>query len=337
MRSSRLSALVVGIALALAVAMTVASGGAAKNNASAAKVKIGYINLSDQLPFVVLVRKSIERAAKANGAQLVECDSNLDAQKAINCAAQLKLQGVQGIMNFQLDSKAAPRVCAAGPKVPAVAIDIHQPPCEVVFFGANNFQAGKLAGTALGQYAKTTWNCKADAVLSLNAPTAGKVVVDRENGELAGVKSQCPGLKVVKVTTNATTSGSIQPFTDTLSRFPGKHRLLVVATNDDQSTGAVKAAQASGRLGDIYIGSQGGDPDVVAVALRQDDVQELDRRHGLLPREVRRHARAAPALPDRRAGAAEDGLHQPPGDHQGEHPHHLPERLQVAAPRLRTS
>ena len=58
----------------------------------------------------------------------------------------------------------------------------------------------------------------------------------------------------------ATEDGTIQPFTDTLSRLPGKHHLLVVATNDDQSIGAVKAAQASSRLGDIYIGSQGADP-----------------------------------------------------------------------------
>jgi ribose transport system substrate-binding protein len=144
--------------------------------------------------------------------------------------------------------------------VPVVAIDIHQPPCEVVFYGANNFQAGHLDGTALGQFAKAKWSCKVDAVLSINAPTAGKVVVDRENGELAGVKSQCPGVKVIKVTTNATTSGTIQPFTDTLSRVPGQHHLLVVATNDDQAIGAIKAAQASGRLGDIYVGAQGGDP-----------------------------------------------------------------------------
>src|SRR3954470_4708962 len=195
MRSPRLAALGVGVVLALAVSVTLAGGGAAKSTA-AGKVKIGYINLSDQLPFVVLVRKSIERAAKANGAQLVECDSNLDAQKAINCAAQLKLQGVKGILNFQLDSKAAPRVCAAGPKVPVVAIKIHQPPCETVFFGANNFQAGKLDGLALGTYAKQTWNCKVDGVLSLNAPTAGQVVVDRENGEIAGVKTQCPAVKI---------------------------------------------------------------------------------------------------------------------------------------------
>ena len=260
MRSPRrLGFAAVLVVLGLLVVAT-AGGAAAKPGKSSAQVKIGYINLSDQLPFVVLVRKSIERAAKANGVKLVECDSNLSAEKAINCAAQLKTQGVQGIANFQLDATAAPRVCAAGPKVPVVAIDIHQRPCETVFYGANNYYAGKLSGTALGAYAKAKWNCAIDQVLSLNAPTAGQVVVDRENGELAGIKSACPKAKVTKVTTNATTSGSIQPFTDTLSRFPGKHHLLVTATNDDQSIGAIKAAQSAGRLGDIYVGGQGADP-----------------------------------------------------------------------------
>ena len=34
--------------------------------------------------------------------------------------------------------------------MPVVAIDIHQKPCETVFYGANNFQAGQLDGIALG-------------------------------------------------------------------------------------------------------------------------------------------------------------------------------------------
>lgn len=242
------------------LAIGMSSATAKPTTSTATQLKIGYINLSDQIPFVVLVRKSIERAAKANGVRLAECDSNLDAQKAINCAAQLKTQGVKGIINFQLDATAAPRVCAAGPKVPVVAIDIHQKPCETVFYGANNFQAGRLAGVALGQYAKAKWNCKADGMLSLNAPTAGKVVIDRENGWISGVRSVCRGLALTKVTTKATTDSSIQPFTDALTRHPGKHRLLVGATNDDQSIGAIKAAQAAGRLKDIYIGSQGADP-----------------------------------------------------------------------------
>jgi ribose transport system substrate-binding protein len=263
MRSSRSLALVVIIALGLLVSSGIAGAQRTKaqaTKATAAKIKIGYINLSNALPFVVIVRKSIEAAAKANGVDLVECDSNLDAQKAINCAALFKTQGVQGIANFQLDSSAAPRVCAAGPKVPVVAIDIHQPPCETMFFGANNFYAGKLDGVALGQFAKKKWNCKADAVLSLNDHAAGNVVILRENGMLAGIAQSCPGLKVIHVATDATNQGSIQPFTDTLSRLPGAHRLLVVATNDDQANGAIKAAQAAGRLNDIYVGAQGGDP-----------------------------------------------------------------------------
>jgi ribose transport system substrate-binding protein len=245
----------------MAVGLTSATAKPAKPAKPAvAKLKIGYINLSNQLPFVVLVRKSIERAAKANGVQLVQCDSNLDAQKAINCAAQLKTQGVKGIINFQLDATAAPRVCAAGPKVPVVAIDIHQKPCETVFYGADNFQAGHLSGAELGKYAKSKWACKADALLSVNVPTAGKVVVDRENGWIAGVKSGCPSIKVIKVTTKGTTDSTIQPFTDALTRLPGKHRLLVGATNDDQSIGAIKAAQAAGRLNDLYVAGQGADP-----------------------------------------------------------------------------
>lgn len=260
MKTSGLRRLGLLTALGLIAVLAFSATASAKSNAPVKKVKIGYINLSDQLPFVVLVRKSIEKAAKAAGATLVECDSNLDAQKAINCAAQLKSQGVQGIANFQLDTKAAPRVCAAGPKVPVIAIDIHQPPCEKVFYGANNIQAGKLVGAALGAYAKKTFNCKVDGVLSLNSPTAGKVIIDREQGEFQGLATQCKGLKIIKVTTNATTDGSIQPFTDTLSRLPGQHKLLVLATNDDQANGAIKAAQSAGRLGDIYVGAQGGDP-----------------------------------------------------------------------------
>src|SRR5581483_7402696 len=191
MRSSRrlgLAALLGGLVLLAVSAAGPATARPSKAAPAQATIKIGYINLSDQLPFVVIVRKSIEAAAKAAHVQLVECDSNLDAQKAINCAAQFKTQHVQGIANFQLDATAAPRVCAAGPKVPTVAIDIHQPPCEKVFFGANNKVAGSIDGTAVGKFAKQQWNCQADALLSINAPTAGQVVIDRENGEISGFK-----------------------------------------------------------------------------------------------------------------------------------------------------
>jgi ribose transport system substrate-binding protein len=259
-RRARLAAAFLAVFVAVGLTAGATSASTKKGAAPKAAIKLGYISLGEQIPFVALVTKGLQKAAKANGAELLVCDSQIDAQKAINCAAQFKTQGVQGIANFQLDATAAPRVCAAGPKVPVVAIDIHQSPCETVFYGADNFNAGKLAGSALGKFAKDKWNCQVDGLLSVNAPTAGKVVVLRENGAIAGVKAACPGVKVIKVVSKATTDSTIQPFTDTLARLPGKTHLLVTATNDDQTIGAIKAAQAVGRLGDIYTGSQGADP-----------------------------------------------------------------------------
>lgn len=264
MRSSRrlqIAAALVTLAGLLALgAGSVSANSNAGSARSAAPIKLGYISLGESIPFVALVTKGMRAAAKANGAQLFVCDSQIDAQKALACAAQFKTEGVQGIANFQLDASAAPRICAAGPKVPVVAIDIHQSPCETVFYGADNFNAGKLAGLALGKFAKAKWNCKADGVLAINEPTAGKVVIDRMNGELAGIKASCPGLKITPVVSKGTTDTTIQPATDTLSRLPGLHKLLVVTTNDDQAIGAIKAAQAVGRLGDLYVAAQGADP-----------------------------------------------------------------------------
>jgi ribose transport system substrate-binding protein len=261
-RFPRALALVAMLVAALLAVLVAGSAVAAKagNAGAAQRVKIGFINLSDQIPFAVSVRKGVQAAAKRHGVQLVVCDSRLSVERAINCARQFKSQGVQGIANFQADQAAAPRVCAAGPKVPVVAVDIPQRPCQRVFFGANNFEAGRVAGLALGQFAKQRWNCEVDALLSINSP-ANKLVIVRENGVLRGLSSHCPGVRVIKVVPTAyTTDAAIQPFTDTLTRLPGQSRLLVHGINDDVAIGAVKAAQAANRLGDIYVAAQGADP-----------------------------------------------------------------------------
>ena len=264
MMSRRGLTVLAAVLLAAGALVSVGAGTAAAQSSrpDATTTKIGFINLSGQIPYSIFVLHSFEAAAKKYHVQLVACDSNLYAQKAINCAAQLKTQGVQGIANFQLDAtRRPPRVCAAGPKVPVVAIDIHQPPCEKVFYGANNYQAGKLGGLG-ARHVREDRSGTARSTRSLfNAPTA-KLVIVRENGEFAGVKAKCPNVKVTKVTTNATRPTRRSSRSRTRSRAAGASTTSArsVATNDDQSIGAIKAAQSAGRLGDIYVGGQGGDP-----------------------------------------------------------------------------
>jgi ribose transport system substrate-binding protein len=253
---------VLGVVAAVAVAAAAGqSRGPEKAQAPNAKVTIGYMDEIEGVPFVQIVKNSVLAAAKKAGVKVDVCSPNGDAQAAVNCAAQFKAQGVQGILNFQANAAAAPRVCAAGPKVPVIAFDIHQPPCQTVFYGANNSLAGKLSGVALGQFAKKKFNCKVDAFVSMEAPAVGIVNFQRANGMLSGYKSVCgTPPNIIHVDGKGSTDASIQPATDTLTRLTGKHKILVVSLNDDMGIGMVKAAQSANRLGDIWVGAQGADP-----------------------------------------------------------------------------
>lgn len=249
--------LALGVLISSVVAARVAM---AADTGSQAKTKLGLIELSGQIPYSNFVTKSFQDAAKKYNVQLVTCDSRLDIQKAITCAQQFKSQHVQGIANFNGNGAASPRICAAGPDVPVVAVDIPQKPCQDVYFGADNYQTGYMGGLALGTYAKKHWNCQIDSVVNFNTPINALILV-RENAESAGVKKVCPNAKIVKVApTSYTTDATIAPFTNLLTTLPGQHHILVLGANDDVAIGAIKAAQSAGRLGDLYVTGQGGDP-----------------------------------------------------------------------------
>ena len=102
---------------------------------AAVKYKIGYISLGDSVPFVKLVSDGIKEAATAAGQDLLFCDSEIDAAKALACAQNLKVQGAQGVLNFQVFQDSSPEICTAYGSVPTIAIDIIQPPCQVAFMG----------------------------------------------------------------------------------------------------------------------------------------------------------------------------------------------------------
>jgi ribose transport system substrate-binding protein len=262
MRAVRKAAFAAGLAVTALLAVGTSAFGAASATPPATnKIVIGFIDHIDAIPFVQLVRKSIQSEGAKDGVKVDVCYPNGDAQKAVNCAAQFKAQKVNGIISFNPVQAAAPRICAAGPKVPVIAIDIIQPPCQSVFFGANNTAAGMLAGIGLGQWVKANLQCKVDAFVSMEAPVVGIVNTERAQGMLHGYESVCgKAPHIIRVNGAGTTDTSIQPATDTLTQLTGDHKIMVVSLNDDMAIGMIKAAQASSRLGDIYVAAQGADP-----------------------------------------------------------------------------
>ena len=70
---------------------------------------------------------------------------------------------------FQTDEAIAPAIAARYHEtgVPMIAIDIPHP--GATYFGANNYEAGLLAGRYLGKWAKQQWHGQADELLLVSA------------------------------------------------------------------------------------------------------------------------------------------------------------------------
>jgi ribose transport system substrate-binding protein len=224
-------------------------------------LKIGYISLGDSIPFVNLVSQSLAEQAEIAGAEFIPCDSEVDAAKALACAQNLRVQEVDGLINFQLYEDAAEQICAEGPQVPVVSIDIHQRPCEVAFMGADNTRAGTILGEAVGQLMQEQFDCQYDAIVLMTARAAGEVIVLRSDGTLQGFQNVCGEL--VNFTELDVPSIAIDEartkFTDYLTTVPGAQRVVVLSLNDDMALGALAAATNAGRADDIWIGAHGAD------------------------------------------------------------------------------
>jgi ribose transport system substrate-binding protein len=225
-------------------------------------LKLGLIALDDSIPFSKAVSDSIKAQAEAAGAELVFCDSKLDAATALGCVKNFAAQGVQGYLNFQPVSDAGQEICDAGPQdVPVIAIDIAQGDCQTAFMGANNARAGEIGGAGLGEYIKANWDCEIDAFISLEDFGVGSVNDARMGGQLTGYESVCGPVDPAKIRKldAGRQDKALKAFTDTLTALPDATKIAVVAINDDGISGALAAARTAGREDQVALSGMGAD------------------------------------------------------------------------------
>jgi len=221
--------------------------------------KVGYISLGENVPFVKLVSDGIREQAGIAGLELTVCDSKVLVEEALACGQLLGTQSVQGVINFQVFQDSSPEICASYGGVPTIAIDIVQPPCETVFMGANNHEAGRLSGAAIGKYAKDTWDCDYTAYVSLESAASGQANTDRMGGFRDGFQEFCPLVNEKILDGADRTDPALEQVSNLLPALPG-NRIVVVAINEDGILGALGAARTLGREADVFVAGQGADP-----------------------------------------------------------------------------
>jgi ribose transport system substrate-binding protein len=225
--------------------------------------RIGFANLSEEIPFAVDVRRGLERAAKeAGNIDLIVADNQLQGEVALRIAEHLIGKGVDLVIEYQIDEKMGSLIMnkfqQAG--IPVIAVDI--PMLGASFFGADNYQSGHTAGVALGNWIKKQWAGVIDHLIVLEEPRAGALPAARIHGQIDGLQSiigEIPSEKTCYLDSGNTTELSEMQMSRVLEEYASAHHLAVISFNDDAAFGALSAARRAGREADVVIIGQGAD------------------------------------------------------------------------------
>jgi ribose transport system substrate-binding protein len=209
--------------------------------------RLGYAAQTDS-EFCREVTASLERAAAREKVHLITVNNRYSAREALRNADLLIRERVDLIMEFQTYERVAPIIAAkfVEANIPVIAIEVPHP--NATFFGANNYQAGLIAGRALGRWAKQNWHGEVERVLLMELSIAGPLPQLRITGIMEGLRAELPAIVNTPVT-HLDGKGDFDQILDVVRRFLRRSKMartLVGGVNDICSLAALRAFEEAG-------------------------------------------------------------------------------------------
>lgn len=218
------------------------------------KFRIGYAEQGQDSSFPREVTASMIRAAEEAEIELIVLDNRYDAKTALRNADLLLREEVDLVVEFQADEAVAPAIAGKflGAKIPMIAIDIPHP--GATYFGANNYEAGLIAGRHLGRWAIRNWEGQVDEILMIEIARAGSLPQARIRGMLAGLHEtlRVDSSRAVLVDGDGQFGATMDAVRKYLRASRSK-RILVGAATDPSALGAVRAFDEAGRGGECAV------------------------------------------------------------------------------------
>jgi ribose transport system substrate-binding protein len=224
-------------------------------------IRVGYAMASSASPFTRDVTRGLLEAARESGVELLVRDNCRREEVAVLNARFFAAEKVDAVVEFQIHERIGPMIAHifAEAGIPCVAIDIPQP--GAFFYGANNYQAGLLAGRALARYSSEQFGRRPDKLLLLEERHAGPVPQARLAAALDGfqeVAGRIDLLDVIRLNGAGGFDASRKAVREIAPALCGGLRLAVTAINDPSAIGAMEALEEAG-IGDrvVVIGQNG--------------------------------------------------------------------------------
>lgn len=225
--------------------------------------RLGYAAQGTDYQFSKEVSQSLQRAAADEGIELICVDNRYSAKTAQKNADFLVHEKVDLAIEFQTDEEVAPVVAAkyrdAG--IPMIAIDIPHP--GATYYGANNYEAGLIAGKYLGRWVKEHWHSEIDEILLLELKRAGNLPRMRLSGLLVGLNLVLPTAASCRVTYldgDGELGTSFEAVRKHL-RTSHSRRVVVGGINDPSVLGALRAFEEAGRAENCVVIGQNASPE----------------------------------------------------------------------------
>jgi len=227
------------------------------------RYRIGYAAQGQDTSFPREVYTGLIAAAEREQVELIVVDNRYQPKIALRNADHLIREHVDLVIEFQTDEAIAPAIASKylEANIPFIAIDIPHP--GATYFGANNYEAGLIAGRHLGRWARKFWEGTVDEIIMIELARAGSIPQARIRGMLAGIHEvihpaeSCPTFHI---------DGDGQ-FKTALERVRRRlretrsRRILVGAANDPSALGALRAFQEAGRSSHCAVVGQNAEPE----------------------------------------------------------------------------
>ncbi|MCE5310514.1 MAG: helix-turn-helix domain-containing protein [Acidobacteriales bacterium] len=238
------------------------------------RYRLGYATQASDSGFAHDVTEGLRRAAEEASVELVEVGNNYSPKIALRSAETLIRARVSLAVEFQTFESVAPIISAklAEACIPLIAIDIPHP--GATYYGADNYNAGRIGGRAAARWVQKYWRGRADEVVLLTVTAAGTLPNSRLGGFCEGLQEAGvypSDQQFVCLDSNGAFGATLDVVRKHL-RSSRSERILVAGFNDPCSLAALHAFEETGRLDHCAVMSQGAST-LGRVELRRPDTR----------------------------------------------------------------